>query len=89
MPAQDFEGHVFLWGGSDLEAMKVLKVGNMLIDVGTSLAIFIISTVFTVDLIISFFTLCMVVATVINTAGLLHFWGVTIDAYFTVILLLL
>ena len=89
MPAQDFEGHVFLWGGLSLEAMKVMKVGDMLIDVGTSLAIFIISTVFTVDLTISFFTLCMVVATVINTAGLLHFWGVTIDPYFTVILLLL
>ena len=80
---------MFLWGGLSLEAMKVMKVGDMLIDVGTSLAIFIISTVFTVNLTTSFFTLCMVVATVVNTAGLLHFWGVTIDAYFTVILLLL
>ena len=80
---------MFLWGGLSLEAMKVMKVGDMLIDLGTSLAIFTISTVFTVNLTTSFFTLCMVVATVVNTAGLLHFWGVTIDAYFTVILLLL
>ena len=80
---------MFLWGGLSLEAMKVMKVGDMLIDLGTSLAIFIISTVFTVNLTTSFFTLCMVVATVINTAGLLHFWGVTIDPYFTVTMLLL
>ena len=69
--------------------MKVMKVGDMLIDVGTSLAIFIISTVFTVDLTISFFTLCMVVATVVNTAGLLHFWGATIDPFFAVTMPLL
>ena len=80
---------MFLWGGLSLEAMKVMKVGDMLIDVGTSLAIFIISTVFTVDLIISFFTLCMVVATVVNTAGLLHFWGATIDPFFAVTMPLL
>ena len=80
---------MFLWGGSDLEAMKVMKVGDMLIDVGSSLAIFIISTVFTADLTISFFTLCMVVATVVNTAGLLHFWGATIDPFFAVTMPLL
>ena len=66
--------------------MKVI-VDDMLINVGlTFLAIFIISLIFTVDLTISFFTLCMVVATVVNTAGLLHFWGVTIDPFFAVIL---
>ena len=76
---------MFLLGTLDLEVMKVI-VDDMPINVGlTFLAIFIISTVFTADLTISFFTLCMVVATVVNTAGLLHFWGVAIDPFFAVI----
>ena len=68
-----------------LLGMKVV-VEDMLINVGlTFLAIFIISIVFTADLTISFFTVCMVAATVVNTSGLLHFWGAYIDPFFAVI----
>ena len=72
-----------------LVAMKVI-VDDMLINVGlTFLAIFVISIVFTADLTISFFTVCMVIATVVNTAGLLQFWGATIDPFFAVIMIII
>ena len=67
--------------------MVVLRVivEDMLINVAcTFLAIFFVSLVFTLDVVISFFTRCTVAATVVDAAGLLFFWGVSIDPFFAV-----
>ena len=84
---QEFEGEVFSFFSGPAVTMVVLRVvvEDMLINVAcTFLAIFFVSLVFTLDVVISFFTLCAVAATVVDAAGLLFFWGVSIDPFFAV-----
>ena len=60
---------------------------DMLTSIGlTLLAILIISLLLTVDLTISFLSCAAVAATVVDTAGLAHFWGLVVEPFFAVLL---
>ena len=90
--SQGFDGRVFVWmlpfsgGGSAMYHMMKIMVNDMLISIGlTLLAIFIISLLMTVDLTISLLSLGAVVATIVDTAGFAHFWGLTIEPFLAVI----
>ena len=74
----------FSEGRAVLPALRII-IKDMLLNVAcTFVAIFIMSFIFTVDLTISVYTLFAVMATVVNTAGLLYFWGASIDPFFAV-----
>lgn len=60
---------------------------DMLTSIGlTLLAILMISLLLTVDLTISFLSCAAVAATVVDTAGLAHFWGLVVEPFFAVLL---
>ena len=60
---------------------------DMLTSIGlTLLAILIISLLLTVDLTISLLSCAAVAATVVDTAGLAHFWGLVVEPFFAVLL---
>ena len=84
---QELVGEVFSnfsEGRAVLPALRII-IEDMLLNVAcTFVAIFIMSFIFTVDLTISVYTLFAVMATVVNTAGLLYFWGASIDPFFAV-----
>ena len=82
-----------MWLGSTTERstllylMMSIMVNDMLLSIGlTLLAIFIISLLLTVDLTVSLLSLGAVAATIVDTAGLVYFWGLTIEPFLAVII---
>ena len=92
---QEFEGRVFVWlnpldlasaHGTLFYKMMGLIVNDMFISIGlTLLAILVISLLMTVNVTISLLSLAAVAATVVDTAGIAHFWGLVVEPFFAVI----
>ena len=96
MYVKEFEGRAFAWlnplepwnprGTMFYKVMAVMFL-DMLTSIGlTLLAILIISLLLTVDLTISLLSCAAVAATVVDTAGLAHFWGLVVEPFFAVLL---
>lgn len=95
MYVKEFEGRAFAWlnplepwnprGTMFYKVMAVMFL-DMLTSIGlTLLAILIISLLLTVDLTISLLSCAAVAATVVDTAGLAHFWGLVVEPFFAVL----